>query len=249
MTNEGPPPTRSCRFAPSPSAPAKLDASHRKNLHAQCLKWREVLVEGLGGAAEERGRACIASAPGRRMLALSLTTYQQHGSMPAQQAAPATQQLAAKAVAENAEAPIAATALRYMDFMKLLQLIDLRGRQKWTPKRQSGGFHGGGGAESLCETSRPSTASDIVASSAWPCPFTTPGAMEQPMQPCPDWESTQHGSEPAQHAVKGVATAPTTIHANRAMATRRESDSCVQRMPMSLWDRPALRSDGVDCAA
>jgi hypothetical protein len=183
------------------------------------------------------------------MLALSLTTYQQHGSIPAQQAAPATQQLAAKAVAENAEAPIAATALRYMDFMKLLQLIDLGVRQKLRPKRQSGGFHGGGGAESLCETSRPSTAWGTVASNAWTCPFTTAGAMEQPMQPCPDWESTQHGSEPAQHAVKGAATAPASIHANVAMATKRESDCCVQRIPMSLWDRPALRRDGVDCAA
>jgi hypothetical protein len=183
------------------------------------------------------------------MLALSLTTYQQHGSMPAQQAAPATQQLAAKAEAENAEALIAATALRYIDFMKLLQLIDLGGRQKLTPRRQSGGFHGGGVGESLSEDSKPLSASDIVASSGWPCPFTIAGAMEQPMQPCPDWESTQHGSEPAQHAVKGAATAPATIHANMAMATRRESDSCIQRMPMSLLDRPALRSDGVDCAA
>lgn len=183
------------------------------------------------------------------MLALSLSAYQQHGSMPAQQAAPATQQLAAKAVAENAEAPIAVTALRYMDFMKLLQLIDLDRRQEWKPRRQSGGFHGGGGAESLCETSRPSTASVIAASSAWPCPFTTAGAMEQPMQPCPDWESTQHGSEPAQHAVKGAATAPTTIHANRAMATSRESDSCVQRMQLSLRVWCALRRDRVDCPA
>jgi hypothetical protein len=220
-----------------------------RSLHAQCLKWRDVLAEGLGGAAEERGRACIASAPGRRMLALSLTTYQQHGSMPAQQAAPATQQLAAKAVAENAEAPIAATALRYTDFMKLLQLIDLGGRQKWTLRRQSGGFHGGGVAESLCETSKPLTASGLVASSAWPCPLTIAGAMEQPMQPCPDWESTQHGCKPAQHAVKGAATAPATIQANMAMATKRESDSCIQRMPISLLDRPALRRDGVDCAA
>jgi hypothetical protein len=69
------------------------------------------------------------------------------------------------------------------------------------------------------------------------------------MHPCPDWESTQHGSEPAQHAVTGAATAPATIHANMAMATKRESDSCIQRMPMSLLDRPALRRDGLACAA
>jgi len=36
--------------------------------------------------------------------------YQQQGSMPAQHAAPATQHDAAKAVAEKAEAPMAATA-------------------------------------------------------------------------------------------------------------------------------------------
>ena len=77
---------------------------------------------------EKRGRWCIPSAPGRRLFALVLATYQQHGSMPAQHAAPATQQLAAKAVAENVEAPIAATALRYMNFMELLQLIDIDGR-------------------------------------------------------------------------------------------------------------------------
>ena len=49
--------------------------------------------------------------PGQNMFALAAATYQQQGSMPAQQAAPATQQEAANAVTENAEALIAATAL------------------------------------------------------------------------------------------------------------------------------------------
>ena len=67
------------------------------------------------GAGEDRwplGRERIRSAQGRKWLALVLAAYQQHGSMPAQQIAPAAQQLAANAMAENADAPIAATALR-----------------------------------------------------------------------------------------------------------------------------------------
>jgi hypothetical protein len=43
--------------------------------------------------------------------AATSATYQQQGSMPAQHAAPATQQEAANAVTEKAEALIAATAL------------------------------------------------------------------------------------------------------------------------------------------
>ena len=47
--------------------------------------------------------------------------------MPAQQIAPAMQQPAATATVENAEAPITATALRYMDFMELLQMAEING--------------------------------------------------------------------------------------------------------------------------
>jgi hypothetical protein len=61
------------------------------------------------------------------LFALVLTTYQQQGSMPAQQIAPAMQQPAATATVENAEAPITATALRYMDFMELLQMAEING--------------------------------------------------------------------------------------------------------------------------
>ena len=150
--------------------------------------------------------------------------------MPAQHAAPATQQDAAKAVAENAEAPMAATDLRYMDFMELLQLIDIDGYSDRPSSHQSGGFHGGAIGDSLHETSRLLAASGFVALSTWLWAVTNADAMEQPMQPCPDCESTQHGSEPAQHAVKGAATAPTVIQANRAMATRREKASGIQRM-------------------
>jgi len=46
------------------------------------------------------------------LFALLAATYQQQGNMPAQQAAPAMQHDAAKAVAEKAEAPSAATALK-----------------------------------------------------------------------------------------------------------------------------------------
>ena len=49
--------------------------------------------------------------------------------MPAQHAAPATQHEAANAVTEKAEAPTAATALRQIDFMDLLQLMNERDRK------------------------------------------------------------------------------------------------------------------------
>lgn len=49
--------------------------------------------------------------------------------MPAQHAAPTTQHEAANAVAENAEAPTAATALRQIDFMDLLQLMNVGDRK------------------------------------------------------------------------------------------------------------------------
>ena len=166
--------------------------------------------------------------------------------MPAQHAAPATQQLAAKAVAEKAEAPIAAIVLRYMDFMELLQLIDVDGDSEKKSSYQSGGFHGGGIVDSLHETSKPLAASGFAASGIWRGPVTSAGAVEQPMQLCPDCETTQHGSEPAQQVVKGAATAPMTIQAKRAMATRRENDNCIKRMPASLSDQLALRRDGRD---
>ena len=169
--------------------------------------------------------------------------------MPAQHAAPATQQLAAKAVAENVDAPITATALRYMDFMESLQLIDIDGRFDRTSNYQSGGFHGGGIIESLHETSKPLAASGSATPGIWPCPITIAGAMEQPMQPCSDCESAQHGSKPTQHAIMGAATAPITIQAKRAMATKREKDKCIQRMGLSLLDQRPQRRDSGHCAA
>ena len=49
--------------------------------------------------------------PFRRKLPAELTTYQQHGNIPPQHAAPATQQTPANAVAENADAAMAAVTL------------------------------------------------------------------------------------------------------------------------------------------
>lgn len=62
--------------------------------------------------AVERGRDCIFPTPGRGLFALPAATYQQQGSMPAQHAAPATQQVAANAVTEKAEAPIVVHTLK-----------------------------------------------------------------------------------------------------------------------------------------
>ena len=49
--------------------------------------------------------------------------------MPAQHAAPATQHEAANAATEKVEAPTAATALRQIDFMDLLQLMNMGDRK------------------------------------------------------------------------------------------------------------------------
>ena len=48
------------------------------------------------------------------------------------------QQPAATATAENAEAPIAATALRYMDFMELLQVAEINAYFEDTTSHSSG---------------------------------------------------------------------------------------------------------------
>lgn len=65
--------------------------------------------------------------------------------MPAQHAAPATQHEAANAVTEKAEAPTAATALRQIDFIDLLHLMNV-GDRKGQPSRVSPAASMGEGA-------------------------------------------------------------------------------------------------------
>ncbi len=65
--------------------------------------------------------------------------------MPAQQAAPATQHEAANAATEKVEAPTAATALRQIDFMDLLQLMNV-GDRKGQPSTVSPAASMGEGA-------------------------------------------------------------------------------------------------------
>ena len=76
-----------------------------------CLPSRFPLIEQVDPTEGGWGRKRILSAPGQNVFALPAAIYQQQGSMPAQHAAPATQQEAANAVTEKAEALIAATAL------------------------------------------------------------------------------------------------------------------------------------------
>ena len=97
---------------------------------------------------KQRGRACIASAPGEDLSRLRVTTYQQQGSMPVQHAAPATQQEPANAVAENAVVLKAATILMNIDFIETLQLLNADGEIGRKIGFQSGGFHGRAGTSS-----------------------------------------------------------------------------------------------------
>lgn len=60
------------------------------------------------------------------------------------------------------------------------------------------------------------------------------GTEEQPMQPCPDWDTTQQGSDPAQQAVNGAAIAPSPIQASSAMATKRAKVTRKDGMQQSL---------------
>ena len=55
--------------------------------------------------------------------------------------------------------------------------------------------------------------------------LTSAGAVAQATQPCPDKASAQQGSEPAQHAAKGAATAPSAIQASSAMASKRMDET------------------------
>lgn len=54
------------------------------------------------------------------------------------------------------------------------------------------------------------------------------------MQPCPDWDITQQGSDSAQQAVNGAAIAPSPIQASSAMATKREKVTRKDGMQQSL---------------
>ncbi len=64
-------------------------------------------IGGIGGA---KGPGVNAPGPGATLNRSSSDAYQQQGSMPAQHAAPATQQEAANALTEKADAPMAANA-------------------------------------------------------------------------------------------------------------------------------------------
>ena len=140
--------------------------------------------------------------------------------MPAQHAAPATQQEAAKAEAAKPEVVTAARALMKNDFMEFLQrlmvfvlLIE--------QSHQSGGFQGRRFAIDVGRLWKVAVAPTTVGRSALTAAAMSAGVEAHEPHPEPEGATTQHGSEPPQQTVQAEATALSANHTSASVATTR----------------------------
>lgn len=114
-------------------------------------------------------------------------------------------------------------------------------------ERQSGGFHGGAGMDSLNDEAAASDSAAPVTGRKLIVRVPMVGAVEQPVQACPDGVRTQQGAASEQHAVSGAATAPSVIQASSAMATKRNKVRRTDCINLSLARSHAIAPDSRDC--
>lgn len=88
---------------------------------------------------------------------------------------------------------------------------------------QSGGFQGDTGRRSLKENADTPGISELWTNDGEKALLPTTGVVEQPMQPCPDSATAQHGAKSPQQAVSGAAAALRYVHAISTMAANRKN--------------------------